>query len=166
MENLFAFLATSFVLRVAAPRFRRFVVCPGCSALLNSGNKTLHVRYTKEGDKIHFNEYTIDGVVYGLVCVQMREVQTLYAAEKILVQFTGEAKKAFRIVCDAGAEIESGKRCLTYTDYWQDKAGADWKVKGYTNGKHVAFLYVRNIADTAVKNHDAYLNGFRFSSVQ
>jgi hypothetical protein len=166
MENLFVFLATSLVLKVASPRFRRYLICPGCSALLNSGGKTLHVRYTKDGDKLFFNEYAVDGITYGMVCVQMKNVYTLKKSERILLQFIDRARKPLHIACYSSAEIERSQRFVTLTDYWQDKAGIDWKIKGYTNGKHLAFLYVKNITDTAVKNHDAYLNGFRFSALQ
>lgn len=160
------FLATSFVLRVASPRFRRYIVFPGCSALLNSSAKNLHVRYTKDGDKLYFNEYAVDGITYGMVCVQMRNVYTLERAENILIQFINRARRPLHIVCNSAMDVEANRRVVTITDYWQDKAGIDWKIKGYTNGKNMAFLYVKNITDTAVKNHDAYLNGFRFSAVK
>lgn len=160
------FLATSFVLRVAPSRFRRYVIYPGCSALLHSSAKTLHVCHTKDGDKLYFNEYASGGVVYGIVSVQMREVYTLEKAEKILGQFIGRARKPLHIVCTTAMEIERSKRFVTLSDYWQDRAGIDWKIKGYSNGKSIAFLYVKNIADTSVKNHDAYLDGFRFSAIQ
>lgn len=160
------FLATSFVLRVAVPRFRRYIICPGCSALLNSGAKTLHIRYTREGDKLFFNEYAVDGVTYGMVCVQMKDLYTLERAEHILVQFVSRARRPLHIACNTSMEVETTKRLVTVTDYWQDKAGIDWKIKGYTNGKVIALLYVKNITDTTIKNHDAYLNGFRFSAIQ
>jgi len=165
MENLFVFLATSLVLRVTTPRFRRYIVCPGCSSLLNSRARTLHIRHTKEGDKLLFNEYACDGVTYGLVCVQMQKRYGLDKAESILMNFMNRVRRPMRILFNTSMETDVQQHQLTLTDYWQDKAGIDWKVKGYTNGKLIAFLYVKNITDTTVKNHDAYLNGFRFSAV-
>jgi hypothetical protein len=71
-----------------------------------------------------------------------------------------------RIYCNASMEIEKNNSLLTITDYWQDKAGIDWKVKGYTNGKVLSLLYVKNISNATVRAHDTYLDGFRFSAVQ
>lgn len=166
MENLFLLLATSFVFRVASPRFKRYTIFQGCSALLFSGAKTLHIRHTKEGDRLYFNESIVNGITYGLVCIHMKDVYTLQEAEKILMQFLNRARRPFHIRFNSSMETERKKNLLTVTDYWQDKAGVDWKIKGYTNGKIAALLYVKNISDTPVKNHDAYLNGFRFAAVR
>jgi hypothetical protein len=164
MENLFLFLATSFVLRITSPRFRRYTICPGCSSLLHSENRTLHVRYTRDGDRLYFNEYAEDGVTYGLICVQMSKTYSLKEAEKILVHYVNRVRKPFLISCNLSMDVEEDAGLLTLTDYWQDATGFDWKVKGYANGRIVSVLYVKNITDTSVKNHDAYLDGFRFSS--
>ncbi len=163
MENLFVFLATSFVLRATAPRFKRYLICPGCSSYLNSSARTLHVRQTKGGDKVFFNEYTEDGVTYGTICVQMQEAYTLEEAESILVHYLNRVRKPMHIYCNVSMDIKTDDRQLTITDYWQDSQGIDWKVKGYTNGRVVGVLYVKNISDTTVGNHDAFLDGFRFS---
>ena len=165
MENLFIFLATSLVLRINSPRFRRYTICPGCSTLLHSGAKTLHIRHTKDGDKLFFNEYAGDGVTYGLICVQMPQAHPMDEAENILVQYINRVRKPLYIAHNLFMETERMANLTTITDYWQDSAGFDWKIKGYTNGKVVALLYVKNIADTTVRNHDAYLDGFRFSFV-
>ncbi|HEV7333854.1 MAG TPA: hypothetical protein VGN63_22660 [Flavisolibacter sp.] len=163
MENLFVFLATSLVLRATGPRFKRYLIRPGCSTFLHSSARTLHVRYTKDGDKVLFNEYVEDDVTYGTICVQMREEYTLAQAENILVNYMNRVRKPMHITCNVSMESKEEGRHLSITDYWQDSAGSDWKVKGYTNGKIIAVLYVKNIGDTTVNNHDAFLNGFRFS---
>ena len=166
MENLFVFLATSLALRIASPRFRRYTLFPGCSALLNSGSRTLHIRQTKDGDRLFFNEHIEEGITYGMIGVQMREEHSLDDAERILVNFINRSRKPLKIYCNASMEVETTDDLLTITDYWQDMNGTDWKVKGYTNGKIVSLLYVKNINDTPVRAHDLYLNGFRFSAVQ
>ncbi|WP_162944849.1 hypothetical protein [Flavisolibacter nicotianae] len=166
MENLIALLATSLVLRAANSRFRRYVICPGCSALLHPAAKRLHVRRTKDGDRLLFNEHKIGTVKYGMICVQLNKVYSLEKSEEILVNFINRCRKPLQIECNQSMEIEQGAGQLCLTDYWQDKDGIDWKIKGSTNGKIISLLYVRNITDTTVTSHDAFLNGFRFSPVQ
>jgi hypothetical protein len=46
------------------------------------------------------------------------------------------------------------------TDYWQDSQGVDYKVKGYTNGRVLAILFVRNISQLDVSLQDQYLDSF------
>lgn len=162
MENLFLFLATSLVLRNTASGFRRFQICDGCSSLLHSSSRKLHIRYTKEGDKLYFNEHAVDGITYGLICVEMNEWYTLHQTEDILVHYLSRMRKPLHIAHNLSMDISFHKTHVTIADYWQDKAGVDWKIKGYSNGKILTVLYVKNINDTAVANHDAYLNGVRF----
>jgi hypothetical protein len=165
MENLFLFLATSLLLRIPAPKFKRYVIGQSrCSSLLLSGSNTLHINYTKEGDKIYFTDDTVNGVTYGLICVHMKDVYTLRQAQAILVQYIDRARKPLGIAHTVSMEIKKVAGQVIITDYWQDKQGKDWKIKGFTNGKTVAVLYVQNVAEARVKEHDAFLNGFKFSS--
>lgn len=166
MENLFLFLATSLVLRNGSRRFKRYSICSGCSSLLHSGSKLLHVRQAKDGDTLYFNEYMSDGVTYGMICVQMQEEYTLHQAESILVHYINRVRKPLRILFNTSMEIERTNRLLSITDYWQDQRGMDWKIKGQTNGRVLSLLYVKNITEAPVNVHDAFLNGFRFSFVQ
>lgn len=163
MENLLLFLATGLVLRATNTRYKRYNVCPGCSTLLHSGSRTLHTRFTKDGDKIYFNDHEANGVTYGMVCIQMTDMHTLLQAKKILIQYINKARRPMQIAYNVAMEIKVEAGGLSITDYWQDNDGIDWKIKGYTNGKVVALLYAKNITDAAVKSLDTYLDGFRFS---
>jgi len=165
MENLFMFLATSLVLRLSTPRFKRYLIGSGCSSLLISGNNTLHWKYTKDGDRVYFYDQAVAGVTYGLVMVQMKEVFTMRQAEAILVQYVNRMRKPFQIMYNISMTIAAKDGIVTLSDYWQDEQGIDWKIQGYTNGKTIAVLYVKNIAEAPVKEHDAFLQGFKFSRI-
>ena len=163
MENLLMFLATSLVLRIPKPKFKRYLIGSGYSALLVSGHNTLHYKTTKEGDRVYFYDQLVGDVTYALITVQMKELYTLHQAENILVQYINGLRKPLEIAYNISMEIEKNEGILTITDYWQDEKGIDWKVTGHTNGKTIAVLYVKNIGSSPVKEHDAFLNGFRFS---
>lgn len=166
MENLFLFLATSLALRLPQSKFRRFLLgATGCSTYLVSGNNTVHFKHTKDGDRVYFYDHTVSGVTFGFICVQMKDVFTLRQAENILVQYINRVRKPFQIAVNISMEIEKKGHLITINDYWQDEAGLDWKVKGYTNGKTVAVLYVKNISSSFVEEHDRFLNGFKFSNI-
>ena len=129
-----------------------------------SGASSLLVKYTKDADKVYFNEHKTGGVTYGLIVVQMKDVFTLQAAASILVRYTKAVRKPFSIAHYLPMEIEMQKGKISLTAYWQDKNAFDWKVKGYTNGKTIAVLYVKNIGASNVKGDDCFLNGLKFSS--
>jgi hypothetical protein len=164
MENLFVFFATTLVLRARTTKFKRYLILPGCSALLNSASKKLQIRCTRDGDRLYFNEHVEDGITYGMICIDMNDEYTLHQAEDIMMQYVRRACKPLKIRSNVFMETEAEEGLVQLTDYWQDADGKDWKVKAQTNGKIIALLYVRNITETTVKNHDAYLNGFRFSA--
>jgi hypothetical protein len=164
MENLFMFLATSLMLRIASPKFKRYLIGQsGCTSLLLSGGNQLHIKHTKEGDVIYFNDSYIESVTFGMICVRMKQVYSLHQAETILVQYINRVRKPLSIAYTLSMEVEKGDGQITITDYWQDSEGTDWKIRGYTNGKAVAVLYVKNVTEAPVKEHDTFLNGFRFS---
>jgi hypothetical protein len=165
MENLFLLLATSLVLRIPQPKFKRFLLgATGCSTYLISGNNTVHFKHTKDGDRVYFYDQTVNGVTFGFISVQMKELFTLHQAENILIQYINRVRKPFGIAINISMEVEKKGGVITINDYWQDENGLDWKIKGSTNGKTIAVLYVKNISNSLVEEHDLFLNGFKFSS--
>lgn len=167
MENLLLLFATSLVWRISAPKFKRYIIGQtGCTSLLLAEETSLHIQSTKEGERVYFYEHDVNGVTYGVITVNMRELFALEQAENIMVQYVNRIRKPFGICHNAWMEMERTADRISLTDYWQDEEGIDWKIRGCTNGKIIAVLYVKNISATPVKEHDAFLNGFRFSAAR
>lgn len=159
------FLATSLVLRIPSPRLRRyFIGNSGATCLLFTAGKSLSVKYTPEKDCIYFNDYTDNGVTYGLICIEMKDLYTKRQAKKILVAYINKMRTPFKIAYNVAMDIQRKSNVVLVSDYWQDNQCRDWKIKGYTNGKVMAVLYVKNISLAAVKDHDAFLESFRFGN--
>ncbi len=164
MENLFFYLASSFTRRTTAPKFGRYLIGrTGCSSLLLTGQTTVHYKLTNEGERVYFYEHNVAGVTYGMITVHMKERHSLPQAEDILVHYLNRIRKPFGIAHNLLMEITQTPATVELTDYWQDECGSDWKIKGLCNGKVLAVLYVKNICRCRVAEHDAYLEGFRFS---
>lgn len=163
MENLLLLFATSLAWRISAPKFKRYIIGKtGCTSLLHSAETTLHIQNTQHGERVYFYEHNVNGVVYGLITVTMTECFTLHEAETVLGHYLNRIRKPFGIEFNVKMERDRDDDTITLTDYWQDEEGTDWKVKGHTNGAVIAVLYVKNIGQASAKEHDAYLNGFRF----
>ena len=166
MENLLLIIATSFVLRIASPRKTGsyFIGNTGCSILFMNGRRFTRSK-TDSGDILYFNEYVENEVTYGVICIDMQTALELPEARKMLTTYMHKLKGPFFIFHCTGPEKSSDwnqEGSVALVDYWQDAVGVDCKVKGYTNGKVLAVLYVRNIAAVDVSKQELFLDSFHF----
>lgn len=169
MENLIFLLATSFLLRLSPKRKikNQFIGNTGCSALIASDDE-LETSTTTSGDQLYFHEFKEKTVRYGMICVELQNEYFIEDAEKMLSTYIDQLKSAFSIRHNIGIDRDADWNCetsRTIVDYWQDDQKKDWKVKGYTNGKTLAVLYVKNIGNADVTRQDYFLDSFHFNSV-
>jgi hypothetical protein len=168
MENLILFLATSLLFRTPNNRKVRNQVIgnTGCSALIASDDQ-LESSTTASGDRLYFHEFKEKGVSYGFICVQMNTDHSLEEAEAMLKAYIDKLKGPLYILHNTGIHDDAdwnSENSKTIVDYWQDYSKKDWKVKGYTNGKTLAVLYVKNIGNVDVKKQDFFLDSFHFGN--
>jgi hypothetical protein len=168
MENLILFLATSLVIRFSSSKKIKlqFIGNTGCSAFLSAGNK-LESTLTQSGDQLYFHEFKDKNVTYGMICIDMNRQYNLVEAEEMLRSYIDKLRGPLYILHNTGvyeAADWNSETSKTIIDYWQDCNKKDWKVKGYTNGKTLAVLYVKNIGNADVKSQDFFLDSFHFSA--
>lgn len=168
MENLIFLLATSFAIRLNFPRTKNYLIGnTGCSALLLPDADGLDKTTTTSGDDLYFHESTEGEVTFGMICVQLKNEYELDEAGEMLANYMDKLRGPFFILHHTGQQPCPDWNCetsLTMVDYWQDADGRDWKIKGYTDGRTLAVLYVKNIAETEVKKQDLFLDSFHFGS--
>ena len=168
MENLLFFLATSFAIRrLSGPRKLKncFIGDTGCSALLFAGSESIDHTTTRMGDDLYYHEYSEKKVTYGIICISLNKVYQLNAAENLLSVYMNKLRGPFRVDHHTGLNKDEDWNQVStasLTDYWQDRNKNDWKVKGYTNGRYMAVLYVRNIGLVDVNKQDLFLDSFHF----
>ncbi len=168
MENLLFFIASSFVLRIASPRksVNQLIGNTGCSVLFQSG-KEFEKAITDSGDDLYFNEFTKKGACYGIICIDMKKQYSMEHAREMLAAYMHKLKGPFYVFHNTGHEVGSDwnhEGSVTLVDYWQDAVGVDCKVKGYTNGRILSVLYVKNITEVPVSEQDQFLDSFHFGS--
>lgn len=169
MENLILFLATSFLFRLSSNRNvkNQLIGNTGCSALIAS-EEALESSKTASGDNLYFHEFKEKNVTYGMICVHMNHDCSLEEAEELLRSYINTLRGPFYILHNTGIHEDAdwnSETSKTIVDYWQDCQRRDWKVKGYTNGRTLAVLYVKNIGHVDVKKQDLFLDSFHFSAV-
>ena len=166
MENLLLFLATSFIFRLSSSQKvkNQIIGTTGCSALLAS--EELDISKTESGDKLYFHEFREKRVSYGMICVEMNEEYNLDESIEMLRAYVEKLRGPLYILHNTGIQEDSdwnSDQSRTIVDYWQDCDKKDWKVKGYTNGKILAVLYVKNISHVEVGRQDLFLDSFHFN---
>ena len=169
MENLILFIATSLVIRFSSSKRIKlqFIGDTGCSALVSSDNR-IDSTLTQAGDRLYFHEFRDRNVIYGIICVQMNHEYSLTEAEEMLRSYIDKLRGPFYILHNTGIHDDAdwnSETSKTVVDYWQDSHKKDWKVKGYTDGKTLAVLYVKNIGNVDVKKQDLFLDSFHFNAV-
>jgi hypothetical protein len=166
MENLIMFLATSFVLRLTSPRKYGYYTIgnTGCSALLLSNND-IDMTRTASGDQLYCTEFIDNKVTYGMICIILQQEYNMDEAVALLKNYINKLKGPFYILHNTGLKNSidwNSTASRAVVDYWQDANQRDWKLKGYTDGKVMTVLYVKNISDVTVEKQDLFLDSFHF----
>jgi len=128
----------------------------------------MNYKRTKAGDLMHMHECIEDDVTYGVIAIKLKDGYTnLTEAERLLLAFMKQLQDTFAIAHTTGLHVETfmEHHRTAVTEYWQDDASKDWKVKGWTDGTAMAVLYVRNIGAAPVGKEDVFLNGTFFVQV-
>lgn len=166
MENLILLLATSLVARFpSAKKLKSHAIGnTGCSALLLPHARGF-AQTTPAGDCLYLQEFEERKVGYGMICVQLNESYSIDEATYMLNSYMSRLREAFGVLHQTGpqpSEDWNSTASRALVDYWQDVARTDWKVKGYTNGRVLSVLYVRNISQAEVAQQERFLDSFHF----
>ena len=101
---------------------------------------------------------------YGIICVTLSKEIKEDDSLQLLTSYMNGLHKPFYTQHNTGiskVENECANK-IVLSDYWQDKTGCDWQVKGYANGKKLAMLFVKNINDATVEKQNEFLDSFSF----
>jgi hypothetical protein len=121
---------------------------------------------TKTGDLLQVSECKENDVTFGVITIKLKERYiNLAEAETVLIHFMQQLQPLFAIMHTTGVSATTKKACHTsaLVDYWQDVERQDWKVKGWTNGRSMAVLYIKNIGNVPIAKEERFLNGTSFA---
>ena len=171
MENLFFILATTYFLSRAPWKFgfkKYSIGHTGCTLLLPQNSGKFSTSFTNAKDMMHFKELTRGEVTYGSVVIQLLEpLDVMAEAEKKLALFMNTLQASYDVECNTGLSLgftqKQNPLARGIVDYWQDSDGVDFKVKGWTNGRFIAVLYIRNISEVPVAKQEMYLDSLQFA---
>jgi len=140
----------------------------GCAIYMFCDPGEFEVTYSEDSSVVFTGECKPDSVSYGLICVKLKEaIPAGDNSEMLLISYLDYLKTAFTVKSAAGYgkghTMEKKPEARGVIDYWTDAEGNEYKVKGWTDGKFIAVLYVfSNGKLNYLPKQDIFLNGFRF----
>ena len=86
-------------------------------------------------------------------------------AEATAIAYADYLKEQVGIVKSAGYGkghvLASNPKVKGFIDYWEDKNGESWKIKCFTDGKYITFLYATG-ANLNEQKINIFLDGIRY----
>lgn len=170
MGYLLIFL--SFAFTTKAQSLKKYPISnSGCSMYCYAEPQDSETEYSEDSSIIYKAFSIIDEYEYGVICVKLFEpMEDLETAEALGKNYCDYLKTVFDIEESAGYgtghKMEGYEYATGFIDYWKDKEGDEWKIKCWTNGVFIAFMYVTHtgsLPSDDFNKQEAFLNGFRFA---
>lgn len=170
MTHLFSSLASALFGRFGSRETKsRLFRCSSDGATVQLHKAPwVHQSYDAEGNEIFTGQSLDNKAVYGFVtCRLAHPLSDRTVAEQRLFLFMEDLHPHFDIECstglDHGLEHPRSYDAVGMSEYWQDAAGNDWKVVGWTDGTLMTVLYIRNISIIDFRRQEAYFASFQFA---
>jgi len=142
----------------------------GCS-LYSYCESKYDVDYSADSSKVYTGECTIGEVTYGVICVKLlNTINDLDAAEEMMISYVDFLKKSFNIVKAAGYgkghQLNNNENTRGILDYWEDKELDKWKIKAWTDGKYIGFMYAYGKKELPEAKVNVFLESLRLPGMK
>jgi hypothetical protein len=141
----------------------------GCAAYFFCNPGVFEISYSEDSAKVFTGSCKAnDSLTYGLILVHLKDPLTdKEVATQLTESYLDYLKQAFEINSAAGygkGHTLNGKpSAIGIIDYWQDKQGAQWKIKAWADGHYLTVLYVYAAGVLSETNKvNVFLDGIRF----
>ncbi len=139
----------------------------GCYAYFLCNPGEFNADKSPDSSEVYTGECTKDSVSYGAICVKLKDTyDDMSVAENLLVMYLDFLKSSFKVTTAAGYgkghRLKKKENTRGIVDYWKDEDGANWKVKGWTNGKYVSVMYVLTKGEVPEIKANAFLDSLVF----
>ena len=137
----------------------------GCSLYIYCEPK-FSVEKSTDSSLVFTGECVKDDISYGVVCVKLlNPVSDLTMAEDLLISYLDYLKENFNIINAAGYgkghRLNNKENTRGILDYWEDKDKDKWKIKAWTDGKYIGFIYAYSKKELPEAKVNIFLDSFR-----
>ncbi len=136
----------------------------GCSAYFFCNPGNFELNKSPDSSDVFTGECTNENVVFGVICVKLKDkVSDLANSESMLISYLDYLKGTLNITKSAGYgkghKLKGREDTRGVIDYWEDKDKANWKVKGWTDGKFIAIMYCYSTKELPETKINIFLDG-------
>jgi hypothetical protein len=136
----------------------------GCSAYFFCDPGAFTSEKSTDSSDMFTGECITSDVTYGLICVKMKDkLANLETSEETLIAYLDYLKTSLKVTTAAGYgkghRLKNKETTRGVIDYWKDVDGQSWKIKGWTNGKIIAVLYVCSKKEVPEAKANVFLDG-------
>ncbi len=163
----FFFACLLFTGLVSAQSLKKYNLAGSGCSYYSYCEITFELSRSEDSSSIWTGECLKDDINYGIVCVKLLEpVSDLTMAEELMINYSDYLKTSFKITKTAG--YGKGHRLLNkettrgIIDYWGDMEKNNWKIKAWTDGKYIGFLFVYSLKELPESKINLFLDGYRF----
>lgn len=165
LYQLFIFLLLASTTSTAQNLKKYPIGNSGCS-FYNYCESKFKLDYSSDSSKVYTGECKIGDVTYGVICVTLlNPVIDLVAAEDLMIAYVDYLKSSFSIEKSAGYgkghRLNNNEDTRGILDYWEDSENDKWKIKAWTDGRYIGFMYAYSSKDIPEQKVNIFLDGFR-----
>ncbi len=145
--------------------FKKYAIGNSGCSFYNYCDAKILIEYSLDSSKVFKGECIVGDVTYGVICVKLLQpVIDLTAAEDMLIAYSEYIKNTAEIKRTAGYgkghRLNNNENTRGIIDYWEDADNDKWKIKAWTDGSYIGFMYAYSSKDLPETKVNAFLNGF------
>lgn len=174
MRTFLALILAMGALTLAAQNHPKLEKMPigksGCSGYFPKGMPAFDMSLSEDGSEVYSSEMEANGYVFGNITVKFKapfQKSSNSNMEDVLEAYLEFLQKQFGVTGTAGLgrghRMEGAPHALGMIDYWEDRDGLSYSVKGWIDPNFLSVMYIYGEGDYPSFNlQEMYLNGFRF----
>lgn len=166
MKIFFAFAIVLFSRSIDAQSFRKYPVSTSGCSVYNFCEAKYDMDFSDDSSQVFTGECVVADVTYGIICVKLRNAVTdLDAAENLVIDYADYLKASFNITKSMGYgkghRLNKNEQTRGIMDYWEDKELDNWKIKAWTDGQYIGFMYAYSKKELPETKVNLFLDSFR-----
>jgi hypothetical protein len=152
---------------VHGQNLKKYPISNSACSLYSYCESKYDVDYSDDSSKVYTGECSSGDVTYGVICIKLlHPVEDLTAAEEMMISYVDYLKVSFDIKSAVGYgkghRLGNNENTRGILDYWEDKDKDKWKIKSWTDGKYIGFLYAYSKKELPENKVNLFLESFRF----
>lgn len=155
-----------FTLHSSGQSLKKYAISNSGCFIYSYCESKFKAEYSSDSSLVYSGECRQGEITYGVICVKLlNPVENLVMAEDLVISYADFLKNNFEIVQSAGYGrghlLNDNNETRGILDYWKDKEGNQYKIKAWTDGKFIGFVYAYSQKTLPEEKINAFLDGFR-----